>query len=142
MTGEYWIWPGAKTGHGYGNLYLGGGRNRARWGVAHRIAYEAFVGPIPDGHDVHHTCGLRACVNPWHLGTVDHKAHAHQHQPRRSHCCHGHAFTGENTYTDPQGNRYCRTCRREALRRGYWRNPEKARDRKRQERQRQQEVLP
>jgi hypothetical protein len=37
--------------------------------LAHRAAYEAFVGPIPDGHVVMHTCDMRCCVNPSHLRT-------------------------------------------------------------------------
>jgi hypothetical protein len=35
--------------------------------LVHRLAYEAFVGPIPEGLSVLHTCDVRACCNPNHL---------------------------------------------------------------------------
>lgn len=54
-----WIWTASKvTNTGYGQF----GHMRA-----HRASYEFFIGPIPDGHDLHHTCGVKLCVNPDHL---------------------------------------------------------------------------
>jgi plasmid stability protein len=43
------------------------GTNRAR--ATHKISYERFVGPIPDGHCVMHRCDQRNCVRPSHLTT-------------------------------------------------------------------------
>lgn len=43
--------------------------------LAHRLAYEQQVGPIPDGLVLHHTCGVTACVNPQHLEPMTYKAH-------------------------------------------------------------------
>jgi len=37
---------------------------------AHRWAYMAFVGPIPPGMEIDHTCGHRLCVRPEHLEPV------------------------------------------------------------------------
>lgn len=41
--------------------------------MAHRFAYEEVVGPIPEGHQLDHTCHNRACVNPGHLRPATNK---------------------------------------------------------------------
>lgn len=38
--------------------------------MAHRLVYEAIIGPIPDGLLLDHTCRNRACCNPDHLEPV------------------------------------------------------------------------
>lgn len=40
----------------------------------YRVAFRLFVGPIPDGHDIHHTCNepwSSRCWNPAHLQAVE-----------------------------------------------------------------------
>lgn len=63
-----WLWNGVRLPKGYG--VLGCGKDRAREGLAHRWAYRLFVGPIPDGFEVDHLCGVTSCVNPSHLEAV------------------------------------------------------------------------
>ena len=57
-----WLWTAAKQQAGYGMFKWDGAGQ-----PAHRVVYRLVVGPIPDGHDLDHSCGVRACVNPDHL---------------------------------------------------------------------------
>ena len=81
-----WTWLGSPNQSGYGRASIG----RGRTAKAHRVAYELFIAPIPDGAHILHKCGNGhlGCVNPLHLyaGTIfDNKRDAlRSPRPRRT----------------------------------------------------------
>jgi hypothetical protein len=64
VKNECWPWLGFidLTGLGYGKLTIAGGN----W-WAHRAVYHYFIGPIPKGKIIRHSCDVPRCCNPKHL---------------------------------------------------------------------------
>jgi len=63
-----WLWMYCVLPKGYGVLSHKGVAFRA-----HRAAYLAFKGDIPEGMHVLHNCDVASCVNPAHLYLGDDK---------------------------------------------------------------------
>lgn len=103
-----WEWQGALQLNGYATMSTGGRPKRA-----HRVSYEAFVGPIPEGLQIDHLCRNRCCVNPEHLEPVTPMENTRR--AMRTHCVNGHEFDSANTWMH-KGKRYCRECRRQRVR--------------------------
>lgn len=110
--GECWNFTGGLDRDGYGRAFLNGKQGRA-----HRIVYEALVGPIPKGLVIDHLCRNRRCVNPDHMETVTIAENVRRGDnvvalnPTKTHCPQGHPYSGENLYYDPRGWRGCKACR-------------------------------
>jgi hypothetical protein len=112
-----WTWTAARHPTGYGFFHRHG-----RLALAHRVAYERALGPIPEGMQVCHRCDNRLCVRPLHLfvGTAldnsrDMLAKGRCKPPvyartLRPHCAHGHLYTTENTGYRTQDGRVKRVC--------------------------------
>jgi hypothetical protein len=106
-----WEWLGYKDDDGYGTFLFDG-----KTGRAHRFSYQYFVGPLIGGLTLDHSCRNRGCVCPWHLeqmGSVKNVMlglGVGALNIKKTHCPKGHEYSSENTYIDPRGFRYCRTC--------------------------------
>ena len=108
-----WEWSGYRSPDGYGAFQMFGKSWRA-----HRASHVLFIGEIPEGYFILHSCDNPPCVNPAHLraGTAKEntqdmvekgRAGKHIHQK----CPKGHV------YDKMRGNsRACYVCDREALR--------------------------
>jgi hypothetical protein len=112
-----WIWSGSVDGNGYGHI-----RIQRRLLKTHRVAYEAFVGPIADGLEIDHfECSRRRCCNPSHLRAVSHRENSLRStafvaaNAVKTHCPSGHAYDEANTRVY-RNSRYCRTCSEAASR--------------------------
>lgn len=123
-AGGCWLMDGHLR-HGYALIRDAEGKQRD----AHRVVYEEYVGPIPEGlqldHVCHtldkdcaggHSCPHRRCVNPAHLEPVTQRENALRGvsfsaaNAVKTHCAQGHEFTPENTYYRTPTHRQCRTC--------------------------------
>jgi hypothetical protein len=62
QQGSCRLWTGNKYHDGYGKMSWQGKTDRA-----HRLAWRAWRGPIPQGLNVLHTCDTPLCIEPTHL---------------------------------------------------------------------------
>lgn len=91
-----WLWIRSTDWYGYAGLSINGRRQGA-----HRYAYMAFVGEIPEGLVLDHLCRVRCCVNPGHLQAVTIAENIRRgdtgiHGRIKTHCKNGHPLSGSN----------------------------------------------
>ena len=125
----WWI---ASTSQGYGAFGIGKKVRRA-----HRVAYEALVGPVPTGLDLDHLCRVRECCNPVHLEPVTRRENLLRgdtvtaKSAAATHCPKGHEYSALNTnYFRVRGRttgRQCRECNR-IRSAAYYRRKQEGRD--------------
>lgn len=116
-----WIWNGAKSKHGYGQIVINGKKE-----YIHRLSAHLYLGLNLDDKfvQVNHkrNCPNPNCWNPEHIyiGTkldnindaVILGTHSNQFGTmNRTSCVNGHKYTEENTYVNPNGRKECRICR-------------------------------
>jgi hypothetical protein len=89
---------------------------------AHRAAYIAIKGAIPDGCEIDHLCMNRCCVNPDHLEAVPHALNIRRGKRRglfgaKDHeCKHGHSLINPDSYYTRNRKSYCKACQRQRVR--------------------------
>jgi hypothetical protein len=110
-----WLWAGYVHKNGYATMKLTSGGKAI---MAHRASYIVRHGQIPNNLPLDHKCKVKSCVNPDHLEPVTY-AENNRRSPRtitlKSHCKHGHPFSGENTRWDGKQRRCMECDRRVAL---------------------------
>ena len=117
-TESCWEWLASRNAlSGYGQFRLGN-----RMVLAHRMAYTLYRGHIPFGKCIDHLCRNRGCVNPEHLepcsireNTLRSPIAPSAIAARRTHCNHGHPYSGRNLRLNRDGSRVCRACHRLAF---------------------------
>lgn len=99
---DHWSLKTKPNAGGYSRIYTAGGRK-----YGHVVAYELYVGPVPEGTEVDHTCRVKWCCNPAHLEAVSHEEN--MHRARLAVC-----RAGLHDMTDPanvMNHRQCRPCK-------------------------------
>jgi hypothetical protein len=108
-----WEWDGGHDSNGYGRFAL----ESRKQGYAHIYAYQKFVGPVPKGLELDHTCRNPGCCNPKHLEAVSHRINANRGispwgvNSRKTICKRGHPLNDENVRVY-KGLRVCKACQR------------------------------
>ena len=103
-----YVWTGGDSGIGYGSVWFNGRPRRV-----HRVVYEHFNGPIPEGMQIDHLCRNRACSNVHHLEVVTNQENCLRGKQRITHCPSGHMYSQENTrIKSDSGSKYrvCKAC--------------------------------
>lgn len=119
---------------GYARIGWGeGGRGGKIYRIgAHRAAWIATHGPIPDGLTVHHRCFNRRCVNVLHLELLTNSDNARRQGQARDlpddgSCVRGHGpehWVVVGRYRSGAEMHGCRECRRAFYRKWYAKNRE------------------
>jgi hypothetical protein len=114
VSNSCWQWTAAVNAYGYGVIGVPGTH---RTMLAHRAAFEAWVGPIPDGLDLDHLCRTRRCVNPAHLEPVSRRTNLLRGltitaaNAAKTACPKGHPYEGRNLLIRSRNGRPVRRCR-------------------------------
>lgn len=118
-----WFWQGRLDKQGYGQVFHLNGRSP----MVHKVMYELYNGPVPDGLELDHLCQNPSCIYPKHLEPVTHSVNILRGRNPggsgwKTHCPQGHLYDETNTYWSHTGRhsgwqRVCRACKREYMRR-------------------------
>lgn len=106
-----WLWQGPTDEKGYGRTFFGRRSDGTRHSLrVHRVAYEEWIGPIPDGMQLDHLCEVTQCCNPWHLRPTSNALNQAARSARMAWCRRGHPRTPENIRPNGAGGLQCLRC--------------------------------
>lgn len=118
-TDSCWLWRAAVRADGYGAFGWKGDDGRSTVNImAHRFAYLAMRGEIPEGLELDHLCRVRSCVNPAHLEPVTSRVNTLRGETitaanaRKTKCPKGHEYSKVRS----DGRRECGICRMDQCR--------------------------
>lgn len=118
---ECWVWIGARDRKGYGQFRVAIGKMNK----AHIFSFLLHGGKLKDNEHVDHKCNNPPCQNPRHLRALTNiENNARSSSPsavnaRKTHCIHGHEFSGDNLKFRKDGSRICVTCTKERAMKKY-----------------------
>lgn len=99
FSGDCWEWTAAVNSKGYGIFSVdGSGR------LAHRLSYERWMRPIPEGMQIDHLCHNKLCVRPAHLEPVANEENSRRRWETYTICASGHPLTGDNVRVHRRAN--------------------------------------
>lgn len=115
-----WLWTASLSTNGYGQFRIDGVLY-----AAHRLVYEAACGPVPDGLELDHLCGVRRCVRLDHLECVTHHENVLRGNAppsinaHKQVCVNGHPLVPGNVVPSSaaRNGRECLTCHRQRAKR-------------------------
>jgi hypothetical protein len=113
-----WLWKGYIAPNGYGYLMIKYPSGKFMPQCAHRIAYELFIGPVPEEQTVDHLCRTRKCCNPFHLEVCSNRENILRgtgwsaRNAKKTHCPKGHPYEERNIITRVLKNGVSRNCRK------------------------------
>lgn len=150
-----WEWIGTLNADGYGKVVVGY-KDEPRQPIksfAHRVAFQAWRGPITQGLELDHLCRNRKCCNPEHLELVTRKENVRRGDlPRfmkekaanQTHCYKGHELSGDNSVLQgpDKKNRVCRTCRAQRQRERYYKSEKQNRKLRNEQKKQQLKEIP
>lgn len=108
-----WVWQGLTDRLGYGQV-----SRRGKCCSAHRVAYELFNGPIPNGLHVRHACDNPSCVRPDHLVVGTHRQNIQDAIERRRHQRGANHWSKRLPERIPRGERHSSCTHPESVPRG------------------------
>ena len=109
-----WLWKGNLSKSGYAqHSFRNGAKTYSR--RMHIVTYLIYIGDI-ESEQLHHTCEIRRCVNPYHL--EDTTAQINTRLARgwkldeqgNWHCKRDHLLVGEGLFRTKSGHARCRRC--------------------------------